>query len=410
MSMYRLQGVIHHFSLSWFLCYLVPELLYIFSINVLDTSAFRIQRAGSTDNCRDHTLHFRPTFLLTGEPVVLKCPLLRYGQTNGFDPQLNITWAKNGSAAFIPTGYRGARIFSQDEALWFLPVSLEDSGVYICTLRNSSYCSDVAIHLQVVDKSFVHALSYPQKAFISSPGKLVCPNLESFIQKDTGYALRWYKDSTPLDIDNKKFITLKNTHYLMISSVSLDDLGYYTCLMTFEHEKTTYNITRIIQLQAFGQEKETVPVIVYPNQKITLAVLGSRLTIPCKVYVGENDHSFTDVWWLVNNSYVDKTYHKGRIYEGKAQKLVENDDIYIEVPLIFDPVKEEDFNTDFTCVAQNSRGHQIHATQVKQEERHLPWYLASIPVALAAAIVGVVCIRKYWKKRRSAKGYIAAET
>lgn len=49
------------------------------------------------------------------------------------------------------------------------------------------------------------------------------------------------------------------------------------------------------------------------------------------------------------------------------RELIENNDNYIEVPLIFDPVKEVDFSTDFTCIARNSLGHQVQATQVKPE-------------------------------------------
>ncbi|XP_062983742.1 interleukin-1 receptor type 2 [Elgaria multicarinata webbii] len=411
MRTYRFQCVIHHFSVSCFLWNMLPRLLCIFSASTLDTSAFRIQNVKSADTCRDRTLHFRHTFALAGEPVVLKCPPFRYSHRDAFDLPFNLTWHKNASATIIPAADRGARIFFQDDALWFLPASLEDSGAYICTRRNSTYCAEVSVQLIVVEKSSARNISYPQKAFTLTSGKLVCPNLAHFVQKDTGYVLTWYKDSTPLVIDNKKFVALKNTNYLTISSVSLDDSGYYTCQLTIEHEKAEYNISRTIQLQTLGLKKKNIPVIVYPNQKITLAVLGSHLTIPCKVFVGKSDHSYTDVWWLANNSYISRTYRKGRVSEGKSQKLVENDDSYVEVPLVFDPVKEEDFNTDFTCVAQNSRGHQVHATQVKQEEKdRLSWYLAAIPLALAAVIVAGVCLHKCWRKRRSIKGYMVAES
>lgn len=147
----------------------MPRLLCIFIANTLDTSAFRIQRTGSAgessnhqwpspglehssvsffffliqshsfflnvDNCQDRTVHFRSTFVLAGEPVVLKCPPLRYKHMDAFDQPLNLTWGKNGTATIIPAGYRKTRILLQDDALWFLPASSEDSGEYICTRR-----------------------------------------------------------------------------------------------------------------------------------------------------------------------------------------------------------------------------------------------------------------------------------
>ncbi|XP_061482807.1 interleukin-1 receptor type 2 [Rhineura floridana] len=404
----RFQCVIR-LPLSCFLWNMVPRLLCIFSANTLDTSAFRIQRVERADNCHDHTMHFRPTFVLAGEPTVLKCPPLIYKHMDVFDWPFNVTWNKNGSTTIIPAGYRETRILSEDGALWFLPASVEDSGVYICTQRNSSYCADVSVYLTVFEKSAAQDMSYIQKAFTFSSGKVVCPVLEDFIEKNTNYELRWYKDSAPLDIDNKKFVVLKGINYLIINSVSLNDSGYYTCQMAFEHGTAQYNITRTIHLETLGQKKKSSPVIVYPNQKITLAALGSRLTIICKVFVGESSHFYTDVWWLANKSYLGITYQNGRVTEGERQELVENDENYIEVALIFDPVEEADFNTDFTCVAHNSIGHEVRAAQVKQEEHDLSWYLALIPMAVAVLIVGGLCMHKCWKQR-SARGYIATKS
>uniref|UniRef100_A0A6J0VCW8 Interleukin-1 receptor type 2 n=1 Tax=Pogona vitticeps TaxID=103695 RepID=A0A6J0VCW8_9SAUR len=401
MRRYKFQWVIPHSSLSCFLWNTVPRLLYIISTHTLDTSAFRIQRVESAADCQDHIVRFIPTFAVAGEPVVLKCPPFRYGHTDPLDLSLNFTWYKNGSTTPIPSEKVGNRIWSQGDALWFLPAFLDDSGEYICSQRNSSDCTDVSLHLIIVEKSAALSISYPQKAFVQSSGHVVCPALENFVQKDTGYKLRWYKDSTLLNTDNEKFVALTGTNYLIINSVSLDDSGYYTCQLTFDHETGQYNITRTIQLKTLvGQKKKSRPVIVSPNQKIVPAVLGSRLTIPCKVFVGASDRTYADVWWLANQTHVQSVYKKGRVTEGEPQKLIENNDNYIEVPLIFDPVKEVDFNTDFTCVAWNSLGHQVQATQVKPEERPLSWHLAVTPLALAAVIVGAVYIYKCWKNRQ----------
>ncbi|XP_063160472.1 interleukin-1 receptor type 2-like [Candoia aspera] len=407
----RSPNVIHHFSLSCFIWNVVPRLLYIFSANMFDISAFQIHRVESTDKCRDHTIYSWPAFVLEGEPMVLRCPRLQYKNMKSFDLPLNLTWYKNGSSTVIPAGLKGPRIMSQADALWLLPAFLEDTGEYICTRRNSSYCADVSLHLKVVKRSEANNISYPQKAFMFSSGKIVCPHLENFIQNDTNYELKWYKDSIRLNIDNKKFEALKGTDYLMINSISLNDSGYYTCEMTFEFEKAQYNITRNIQLQILEQKKKNSPVIVSPIEMMTLAALGSQLIIPCKVFLGANNHSHADVWWLANNSYIHTIYPNSRVKEGEARKLVENNDRYIEVPLIFDSITEADFYTDFICVAQNSCGHRVQPMTVKKEEkdRHLSWHLAVIPVALASLIVGGMYMRKYWKQR-STKGYVVASS
>ncbi|KAL8190111.1 UNVERIFIED_CONTAM: hypothetical protein K2H54_040607 [Gekko kuhli] len=259
--------------------------------------------------------------------------------------------------------------------------------------------------LAVFDKSASQEISFPQKAFTHSPGKVVCPNLEGFVQKDASYELKWYKAFTPLNVDNEKFTALKGTDYLIISSVTSDDAGYYTCQLTFEHETMQYNVTRTVQLQILDPVRKSIPVIIYPTEGITLAAIGSRLIIPCKVYIAASNEFYTDVWWQANDMYIDLVYQRGRVTEGKRQERVENDDTYIEVPLIFDHIAEEDFNTDFKCVATNTRGLQVHKTQVKREEPGLSWYFSTIPAALAILIVAGVCIHMCWKQR-SARGYI----
>ncbi|XP_053162595.1 interleukin-1 receptor type 2 isoform X2 [Hemicordylus capensis] len=384
-------------------------MLCLLSTNTLDASAFRIQRVEIADNCQDHTAHSRSTFALAGEPLILNHSLFKYEHMDTLDLDLNFTWYKNNLTAMIPVGIGETRILLQDGDLWFLPASLEDAGEYICIQRNSSYCVYVSIHLAVVEDSAAHEIAYPQKAFISLAEKVVCPSLEGFVQMNTNYELKWYKGSTLVAIDNKKFTARKGTDYLIVNSVSSDDSGYYTCQTSFEHEGAQYNITRTVHLQIFGLEKKSRPVIVYPKQRITLAALGSRLTIPCKVLVGESSHFNTEVWWLVNNTYIDEIYPTGRITEGKREELVENYDNYIEVPLIFDPVEEADFDTNFICAASNTRGHHVQAVQIKQEEPRLSWYLAAIPVALATLIVGGIYMHKCWK-RRSAGGYITTKS
>ncbi|XP_060091227.1 interleukin-1 receptor type 2, partial [Heteronotia binoei] len=400
----RLQHIIPQHYLSCLL-WNVPLVLYIVSANPMGALAFRIQHVQSADDCQNHTTHFRPTFALAGEPVILQCPPFQYKNMDSSNLVLNLTWYKNDSTTLISAGSGEKRILSQEEMLWFLPASLQDSGEYICTHRNSSHCADVSIYLQVFDKSAAHEISFRQKAFTLSPAEVVCPNLEGFVQKGASYELKWYKASTPLNIDNEKFIALKGTDYLTINSVTLDDAGYYTCQLTFEHGTMQYNVTRTVLLQTLDPVRKSIPVIIYPTEKITLAAIGSRLIIPCKVYIAASIEFFTDVWWQANNTDIDLVYHNGRVMEGKRQDLVENDDTYIEVPLIFDRIKEEDFHTGFKCLATNTRGFQVHTTQVKREEPGLSWYFSTIPVALAILIMAGVCIHMCWKQR-SAKGYI----
>ncbi|XP_074839370.1 interleukin-1 receptor type 2 [Carettochelys insculpta] len=409
MKSQRLQDAVPHCSLSCFFWKKMAGLLLVTCTYIIDVSAFRIQRLESTETCQDHTTYFKQYFVLRGEPVILKCPSFKYKHLDFSSHPYNLTWSKNDSEMMRPGEDEKPRIWAQGDALWFLPASLEDSGQYICTRRNSSHCADVSIHLTVFEKNAAHAISYPQILITCTSGKLVCPDLGDFIQKETDLELKWYKDSVLVGEDDIKFKTLKGTNFLYINSVSARDSGYYTCEMAFTYGGEQYNITRTILLKTLDQEKRFRPAIIYPDKNTTLAVLDSKLILPCKVFIGSSNHFHTNVMWLANDTYVDITYKQGRVTEGERLEIVENDENYIEVPLVFDPVREIDFYTDFKCEAQNSYGRQVLPTRVRQEASSALWHIAVVPVALTCLILGGLCMHKCWKQK-AGNGYSLAKS
>ncbi|NXX83206.1 IL1R2 protein, partial [Urocolius indicus] len=340
---------------------------------------------------------YKHYYELHGEPVVLKCPSPRYKHLDFSALTPNITWYKNGSKAMITGRDEDPRIWAKGDALWFLPATLEDSGVYICTRRNSSYCAEVSIHLTIMEKTAFQEIAYPQVLFTFTTGKIVCPDLWDFAPNRTSLELKWYKDALPLEDNSEKFLILKGSASLIMTSVLPTDAGYYTCKMSFPFEGVTYEITRTIHLETVGkyQPPKTVVLHIYPNSfLIFLLPTGSKMTLPCKVFIGLSSHSHTDVEWLANDTIVDVVYKQNRVTEGERQEIVENGENFIEVPLIFDSVEEVDFFTDFTCLAQNTYGFQVLPTRVKQEAVGMSWYIAMIPFTLAFVIMGGVCIHK----------------
>nr|XP_021146253.1 interleukin-1 receptor type 2 isoform X2 [Columba livia] len=255
-----------------------------------------------------------------------------------------------------------------------------------------------------MEKTAAREIAYLQVLFTSTSGKIVCPDLWDFTPNRTSLELQWYKDALPLEDNNEKFVNLQGSSSLIITAVLPTDAGYYTCKMSFPYGGVMYEITRTIHLEIVEQEKRFTPIIVYPTAKTTSAALGSKMTLPCKVFVGLSSHMHTDVEWLANDTAVDVVYKQSRVTEGERQEIVENGENFIEVPLIFDSVKEVDFYTDFTCLAQNRYGYQVLPTRVKQEAVGLSWYIATIPIALACVILGGICVHKCWK-RRTDKGY-----
>ncbi|NXJ09293.1 IL1R2 protein, partial [Odontophorus gujanensis] len=340
---------------------------------------------------------FQYYYELHGEPVVLKCPSPRYKHVDFSALTHNITWYKNDSKNMILGRDEDPRIWTKGDALWFLPARQEDSGVYICTRRNSSYCAEVSIHLTVVQKAAARDIAYPQVLFTFTSGKIICPNLWEFTTNRTNVELQWYKDALPLEDDNEKFVFLKDSSSLFFTSVLPTDSGYYTCQMAFPYEGVTYEVTRTIKLQTVDalftgrRSRSQHDLNVFFKSFLPT---GSKMTLPCKVFAGPNSNVYTDVEWLANDTTIDVVYKHNRVTEGERQEITENGENFIEVPLIFESVEELDFYTDFKCLAQNRYGSQVLPTRVKQEAVGLPWYIATIPVALACVILVGICIQK----------------
>ncbi|XP_038597874.1 interleukin-1 receptor type 2 [Tachyglossus aculeatus] len=381
-------------------------LLFIFCIYGLGTSASSTQLRKSTEKCQDLIRHPKHYLQLEGEPAVLRCSYLRYQKLNSSKFHFNITWHKNDSGRTIPEKREQTRIWAEGESLWILPASLEDSGSYICTVRNSSYCVQMSIQLTVYDKANASLPfnSYKQFLFTSTSGKLVCPELRNFISKDTALEMNWYKDSVLLDKNSENFTVMKGSPFLLIKHISLGDSGYYICEMIFTHEGKKYNITRRIELQVIEKKKDTVPVIVYPNQETILTALGSKLIIPCKVFLGLGEQSSTWLRWTSNNSLVTNVYKEGRVSEGERLEFSENNENYIEVPLIFDPVIKEDMYTDFKCLAHNTVGSQMLLAKVG-EAPTFSWWIAMAPVLLIFFVLGCIWMHRCWKQR-AGKAYV----
>ncbi|XP_058540519.1 interleukin-1 receptor type 2 isoform X1 [Neofelis nebulosa] len=382
------------------------ETMFVLYVLIICVYSFTVQPEEHTvaaGNCRFLGKHFKTYFKVEGEPVVLKCPQVQYWLWESVSPHVNVTWHKNDSARTIP-GEEETRMWVQDGALWILPALQEDSGTYLCTVRNTSYCDEMSTELRVFEKTEASLpfISYPQILTLSTSGSLVCPELSEFIRNKMDMKIQWYKDSVLLDQDNEKFLSVRGTSRLLIHNVSVEDAGYYSCAMTFAHEGMQYNVTRNIELRVNKKEEETIPVIISPHQTI-LASLGSRLTIPCKVFLGAGTHSTTMLWWMANTTSIESAYQGGRVTEGQRQEYSENNENYIEVPLIFDPVIREDLNTDFKCVVRNTLSTQMLRTTVK-EAATFSWGIALAPLSLVfLVLVGIWMHRRY--KHRTGKTY-----
>ncbi|XP_070285884.1 interleukin-1 receptor type 1 isoform X7 [Myotis yumanensis] len=231
------------------------------------------------------------------EIAVRSCPL---------DPNENkgsINWYKNDSNTAISME-RGSRIHQYKDKLWFVPAKVEDSGLYYCTVRNSTYCLKIEVTAKFVqhepDLCYSAQVIYPQKLIIAGNGQLVCPYLDYFKDENNELPkIEWDKDCKPLLLDDANFIGESNK--LIIMNVTEAHKGKYTCRASYTLLGKQYRISRVIELLTLEENRPQIPEIVSPVNETMEVVPGSQLLLVCNVTGREANF----VYWKWNGSLID---------------------------------------------------------------------------------------------------------
>lgn len=380
----------------------------IFGTYLLETSGFNVYRLKTGEKCQVQITHSVGYYVLNGELATIECPV---SQLLLDFSTVNLVWTRNGSE-ILDT--EEPRIQRKKDALWFLPAVKEDTGIYTCIMRNASYCVETSMSFNVMSDtptSFPY-IKYEQIAFENTEFLMTCPALPDFIKDHMHVKINWFKDGEPFLNDSSKYRYLDGTTNALINDVGHEDEGYYKCQLTFSLENIDYTISRIIQLRIIvlvdDEETRQQPVIVNPDRKIIAAAIGSKLVIPCKVFAGHDDGDLT-VWWMANDSFVNEYTKDGRVAHGMLQKTTGVHGQYFELPLIFERIEEDDFITDFKCIAMNDYGHEVLPTQIKQAASSFAWYIAAVPALVIFLIIAIIFITKH-RKCGNKKDYSLAKS
>ncbi len=337
--------------------------------------------------------HYTDELRVEGEPVVMKCPLGPFGS---FDQKyLEMKWDRTNGTLQEP------RVKEDVEGyLWFLPAWKNDSGSYICTVKNGTGCWSTKVELKVFSQNEDEKIEYRQQVTDNSSGMLVCPDLSYFTNNNSRKIdnVTWYRHSSPLNLTTgSRFQKIPGTNNVLLSVAIPEDEGKYRCVLTFIYHNTTYHVTRNIHLKVKKLMVENVPTILFPSRNISVNV-GSTMTVPCTVFLGNGVSFTTQVWWTANNTPIEDFYHDERITEGPYQEYFDNGS-YIEVSLIFNPVLREDSKTNFKCTAKNTKGRDTLEIGLRIDEETTS-YLLGILLSVIPLLVLVFLWGGTWLYRR----------
>ncbi|KAF4086703.1 hypothetical protein AMELA_G00087360 [Ameiurus melas] len=232
--------------------------------------------------------------VIQGEALGLSCP------NKDCSSEMNdslIFWFKNGTDGIQPlTMEENERVHYHGAVLYFLPLSLNDTGLYI-TQRwyTVTDCDEFNTEIVVYETFHTDQLyrNFSEQTNIVS---LDCP-----VYEDKGETITWYKDFRR--IPNKSDANLK------VYLPSEDAEGIYTCMCTWEHHNQVYNSSGSYQVQRKEKTVPFPPTFKYPlNNSVEFVELGAEVKLNCQVFFGINVREGRSVCWTRNDQKLDCNY------------------------------------------------------------------------------------------------------
>ncbi|XP_026152332.1 interleukin-1 receptor type 2 isoform X2 [Mastacembelus armatus] len=329
------------------------------------------------------------------------------------------------------------RVQQHDKQLWFLPAHVSDSGKYICTYRNATYCVTGSITLHVYESSFnnMEKLSYPISATVGEYLRIPCPSLSSF--NKTERLIEWHKDSSPtaLQLGRNAGLFRQNTDKLIIPTVKRSHGGTYTCQLTVLINDKQYKVSRAIMLHVQGSDPTVTttvpdfsmttdselistayipilqpPVIISPlNGTVFESPHGSGLELICKVLTDCQMAESTVVTWLVDGQSVESPYLDRWTLQGGKRVTRVSEGCQIEMRLIVVSMTEDDVKTELKCVTQNQGGRQEVVIQLQLEDSTFTWIVvATVAVSCFLTVASVFLYAIFKPKMKKKTDYILA--
>ncbi|XP_061233583.1 interleukin-18 receptor accessory protein isoform X2 [Neopsephotus bourkii] len=335
---------------------------------------------------------------ISGEEFVLQCALPDRDAThiynNSLPKQHKVKWFWQKDKEPLKIIKESSNPALQGDVLWFKPVRDSDSGVFICIIWEKIPC--LKIVLEVHTKKVAKCSGYDTSMLYLLAGNgnsITCPGTKcySHIKKPD---VKWYKDGHQIK-HRKTRKSLKLKHNEIYLNPTYDkDAGIYVCDYVLYDNTTKWTVRTTVTVEVITKNTIHPPNFLYPNGVMILeAELGKPLELECRVQFGFERASLMRVTWKRNSreNTNEKLNQETRVYpEGlKGHTL-------LHVAKLKE-VTESDFESNFTCFAENSVGNATAMIQLKRKQRvFLLHVLCSAISILFALLLCTAVIYQHW--------------
>ncbi|XP_019380184.1 PREDICTED: interleukin-1 receptor accessory protein-like 1 isoform X2 [Gavialis gangeticus] len=358
----------------------IPHLILFYA--TLTQSLKVVTKRGSADGCTDWSVDYKKYQVLVGEPVRIKCALfygyIRANYSLAQSAGLSLMWYKSSGPGDFeePIAFDGTRMSKEEDSIWFRPTLVQDSGLYACVIRNSTYCMKVSISLTVGENDtglcYNSKMKYFEKAELSKSKEISCPDIEDFLIPYREPEILWYKECKTKTW-RPSIVFRKDT--LVIREVREDDIGNYTCELKYG----IFVVRRTTELTVTAPLTDKPPKLLHPlENKMTIqeTQLGSSANLTCRAFFGYSGDVSPLIYWMKGEKFIEDL-DENRVWESDIRILKEHlGEQEVSISLILDSVEEGDLG-NYSCYVENGNGRR-HASVLlhKRDNKDYDAYLS----------------------------------
>ncbi|XP_043928314.1 interleukin-1 receptor accessory protein-like 1 [Protopterus annectens] len=372
----------------------------LFLLYVSITQSLKVvTKRGSADGCTDWSVDYKKYHVLVGEPVRIKCALfygyIRANYTIAQMAGLSLIWYKSSRHGDFeePISFDGMRMSKEEDSIWFRPAEVQDTGLYACVIRNSTYCMKVSIPLTVSENDtalcYNTKMRYYEKAELSKNKEIHCPEIDDYILPNEEPTLVWYKECLP---KTWRPSIVHKRDSLLIREVREEDIGNYTCELKFG----SFVVRRTTELAVTAPMTDKPPKLLYPlESKLTVmeVQLGNFANLTCRAFFGYNGDVSPIIYWMKGEKFIEDLDEK-RVHESDVRVLKEHlGEREVSASLLIDFVEEEDLG-NYSCYVENGNGRRQASILLHKREL---MYTVELAGGLGAILLLLICLVTIYK-------------
>ncbi|XP_050777997.1 interleukin-18 receptor accessory protein [Gopherus flavomarginatus] len=338
---------------------------------------------------------------ITDEEFILECVLPSQHRThmynNSFLYKSKMLWfwqQKDGEPLKIISS-ESTNPTQEGNALWFRPIGINASGVYICTIREEISCLSNVIKVQAKNNTNCLDNGRNELSLLIEKGHSIsCPGIHCYnhLQRSP---VTWYKNGVLVMFKEiRPSLKLKDDK-INLSRTYEQDAGIYVCDYILFDNSIQWTMRRVVRVKIIARNTLHSPNILSPSGMKTLEVeVGKPLKIECQVFFGFESDFLPMITWYRDNK------------ESKSEPLLQNTTrirveelegkSFVHVATLRE-VTERDLNSNFICFAQNSVGNSTGVLKLKRKERALFIFILYGAIAvLVGLLVGSAFVYQHW--------------